>query len=113
MVDFNLTEGGAPTINDDVDCLKQQISILFSTKPGDLMGALEYGCEYETYLYDLQLDSYQLSEQMMEDLYQLDLLGWYPEVDTRLLQGTERDIALINVELKKGNQKISQIYRVD
>ena len=112
MVDFNLQDGD-PTINDDADIIKQQIAILFSTKPGDLMGDLTYGCDYERYLYDLKLTSYELSEQMLEDLYQMDLLGWYPEVDTKLLQGTERDIALINVNLKKGNQSFSQIYRVD
>lgn len=112
MVDFNLIDGD-PLINDDVACIKQQIAILFSTKPGDLLGDIEYGCEYERYLYDTKLDSYELSAQMMDDLYTLDLLGWYPEVETKLLQGTERDIALIKVDLKKGNNKVTQIYKVD
>ena len=112
MVDFNLNPGD-PLINEEIDCIKQQIAILFSTKPGDLIGDIQYGCDYETYLYDLKLTSYELSERMMEDLYTMDLLGWYPEVDTKLLQGTERDIAVINVDLTKGNEKVSQIYKVE
>lgn len=112
MVDFNLNPG-PPLINDDLKCIRQQVDILFGTRPGDLLGDINYGTEYDHYLYDLKLSGYELSERMIDDLYSLDLLGWSPNVETKLLMGTEQDIALIEVELVKGGQTSKQIYRID
>ena len=112
MVDFNLKPGEA-TINDDIDCIKQQIDIMFGTSEGDLLGDINYGTDYERYLYDLKLSGYELSQQMIDDLYKLDLMGYSVNVDTKLLQGSEKDIALIQVEMYRGNNRATQIYRID
>lgn len=111
MVDFNLSEGPA-TISDEVACIKQQIDILFDTAPGDLLGDLYYGTNYEQYLYNLQLSPDQLSEAMLQDLYKLDLLGYTPQVQVYLMQGTERDIALIQVDLIKGGSRTTTTYTI-
>ena len=77
MIDFNLNEG-EPTINDDVACLIQQIDILFDSTPGDLIGDIEYGTDYEHCLYDLKQTPEALEERMLNDLHGLDLLGFVP-----------------------------------
>lgn len=111
MVDFNLNEG-EPTINDDVACLIQQIDILFDSTPGDLIGDLEYGTDYEKFLYDLRLGPEALEEQMLDDLYSLDLLGFSPSVKVYLMQGSERDIAIIDVHLKRNSEEYSKSYKI-
>lgn len=111
MIDFNLNEGD-PTINDDVACLIQQIDILFDTTPGDLIGDIEYGTDYEKYLYDLKLNAETLQEQMLQDLYSLDLLGFVPDVKVYLMQGSERDIAVIDVHLRRDSENYSKTYKI-
>lgn len=111
MVDFNLNEG-EPTINDDVACLIQQIDILFDSTPGDLIGDIEYGTDYEKYLYDLKLSPQSLKEQMLRDLYSLDLLGFTPDVNVYLVQGSERDIAVIDVHLRRNGEDYSKTYKI-
>jgi len=111
MVDFNLQEG-EPTINDDVECLKQQIDILFDTSPGDLLGDLGYGTNYEYYLYELKLSPAALKERMEDDLYSLDLLGFTPQVQVFLMQGTERDIAVIQVDLYRNTEHHTKTYKI-
>ena len=111
MVDFNLNDGPA-TINNDAQILIQQIDILFGTRPGDLIGEPDYGTDYERFLYDLKLDSETLADQMRADLYKLDLMGFESDVQVYLLQGTERDIALINVDLYRYDTKYSKSYKI-
>lgn len=111
MVDFNLNEG-EPTINDDVACLIQQIDILFDTTPGDLLGDIEYGTDYEKFLYDFKTNAEVLEEQMMQDLHSLDLMGFIPTVKVYLMQGSERDIAVIDVHLKRNSEDYSKTYKI-
>lgn len=111
MVDFNLNEG-EPTINDDVACLIQQIDILFDSTPGDLIGDLGYGTDYERFLYELKISPQALEERMLEDLYSLDLLGFDPTVNIYLMQGTERDIVVIDVNLKRNSENYSKTYKI-
>lgn len=111
MVDFNLSEGD-PTINDDISCLIQQIDILFDTTPGDLIGDIEFGTDYEHHLYDLKLGPDTLREHMLDDLRRLDLLGFTPDVNVYLMQGTERDIAVIDVQLRRNMEHYSKTYKI-
>lgn len=109
MIDFNLNEG-EPTINDDVACLIQQINILFDTSYGDLIGDTQYGTDYEQFLYELKLSPEQLAEEIKQDLYSLDLLGFEPHIKVYLMQGSERDIALIQVDLVRPGESYTQSY---
>lgn len=111
MVDFNLKEGPA-TINSDVECLLQQVDILFDSTPGDLLGDVQYGTEYNKYLYNLKLSPDQLKDAIEQDLYSLDLLGFVPSVQVYLLQGSERDIALIQIDLYKQGESYTRTYTI-
>lgn len=99
MRDFNL-QRGTPTISADHEILKQEIDLLFSTRRGDLMGEDDYGTDYSSFLFELQTSAESLKAMMESDINSLDeLFGYTPKVTVTLHQGTQRDIALVEVSL--------------
>lgn len=110
MIDFSLDS--KPIKNDDVDLLLQQIDILFDTTPGQVLGEDEYGTEYDRYLYDLKLSNNAIKVQVMNDLNELDLMGYIPDVEVYMLQGTEQDICLINITLTRELSTIKKTYKI-
>lgn len=111
MIDFNLTNTSG-TINRDIDLLKQQIDMLFDTNPGDVLGDETFGTRYDEYLYDLQLSNEGLKQEVLADLRSLELFDFTPTVNVYLLEGTERDIALINIVLSRGGVNIEKNYKI-
>lgn len=111
MIDFNLHEGD-PLIDDDVQLILQQIDILFGTTPRDLFGDLDYGTRYDTYLYKLHVTEDQLQREILHDLSSLDLRGFTPAVDVYLCAGTERDIAVIEINLYQNTRMYKKVYKI-
>ena len=113
MQDFNVTEGEA-IITSDIDNLLQSINVLFETYPDELIGNLSFGTDYGQYLYDLRADGESISYQVLKDLHTLDLKGFTPEVQTYILQGTEQDIILIEINLinTQKQEKYSKVYTI-
>jgi hypothetical protein len=111
MVDFDLYD--KPIQNDDISLIMQQIDILFDTKPREVLGYEQFGTNYEKYLFDLQLSNEALKYTVLNDLNSLDLLGFAPDVEVHLLQGTEHDIALIEINLTRDDEHYQQIYKVN
>ena len=111
VYDLNLYEGD-PIISDDISYLKQEINILFDTRLGDLMGDSDYGTDYEKFLYEWQASNGAMERQMRSDLCQLDLRGFDPEVKVYFLKGSERDIAIIDVELTRQYEKTKLLYKI-
>lgn len=130
MVDFNLDYNIESNINKEnnntkdfqlsnkVDILLQSINLLFETSKDELYGNTEYGTNYEVFLYDLKANSDQITNQVYKDIYSLgsDILGNYKvNVNTVLLQGTERDIALIEIDIYDiiNKENYNKIYRLE
>lgn len=125
MVDFNLEipKSNINNIKDfqlsnKVDILLQSINLLFETSKDELFGNTEYGTNYEVFLYDLKANSDQITNQVYKDIYSLgsDILGNYKvNVNTILLQGTERDIALIEIDIYDpiNKENYNKIYRLE
>lgn len=111
MVDFNLSPGN-PVVADDVALVLQQIDILFDTYNGEVISDINFGTDYERCLYDLQLSNAGLEEKVNSDLSKLDLRGFQREVHVYLLQGSEQDIALIDIILKRNNEKYNKTYKI-
>ena len=111
MVDFNLNQG-SPIVNDDLAYVLQQIDLLFSTKPTDVLGDSSYGTNYSKFLYDLQISNDAIQERILEDLLMLDLKGYTPYVTVHLLEGTENDIILAEINLYNNDFNYQQIYRI-
>lgn len=111
MIDFNLEEG-TPIKNNDRDLLLQQIDLLFDTKPKSVIGDKNYGTSYENYLYNLELSAEGIKNIVISDLNSLDLLGYYPEVEAYILQGTENDIILIDITLTGKGETYNRTYKI-
>lgn len=111
MIDFNINPG-QPIQKNDIQLLLQQIDILFDTTPKEVFGHEDFGTKYDTYLYKLNLSNSALKQSVLSDLYSLELFGFTPHVEVHLLQGTEQDIALIEIELIRDNEQYQRIYKI-
>ena len=111
MIDFNLDFGDA-TKNNEIELILQQIDILFDTNRREVLGDEEFGTEYDRYLYNLNVSNEGLAERVRSDLKSLELFGYTPEVEVLFLQGSQQDIALINIILSKNNNKFEKTYRI-
>lgn len=111
MIDFDLNI--EPIQNDDISLVLQQIEILFDTKPREVLGFEQFGTKYDSFLYNLNLSNEALKLEVLSDLESLDLLGFSPSVEVHLLQGTEHDIALVDINLTRGEEQYNQVYKID
>lgn len=110
-MDFNINQGKS-LITNDVELLLQQIDILFDTCPREVLGSPEFGTEYDRYLYDMHVTNDSLKEKILSDISSLDLYGFIPTVEVYMFQGTERDIALIDVTLTKDYNTYRKTYKI-
>lgn len=113
MVDFCLyKKGGNSVLNEEVDLLIQQIDILFDTTPTEVLGDEEFGTKYDSYLYDTRLSADNLKRIVEADLLEINTMGWTYNVEVHLLQGTEQDIAIINIAFHKGMETVQKTYKI-
>ena len=112
MIDFSLNENKLIQ-NSDIDLILQQIDILFDTNPKEVLGQELYGSQYDKYLYKLKLSNENIKQKVLSDLYSLELFGFTPSVDVIFLEGSERDIALIKIDLYRNQESYEQIYKIE
>lgn len=111
MIDFNIHKG-APVKNGDIDLILQQVDLLFDTHPREVLGDEEFGSKYDEYLYRLNLSAEAIKQTVLSDLYSLELFDFTPSVEVYLLQGTERDIILIDINLRRDNESYNRSYKI-
>ena len=111
MVDFNLDIGAAYKSN-DIALILQQIDILFDTTPRDVLGYEDYGSKYDEYLYKLNISPGSLQQKIESDLQSMNLFGFDYTIKVHLLQGTERDIALIDIVLTRDDESYQKVYKI-
>jgi hypothetical protein len=111
MVDFNI-HSGASVLSNDKDLVLQQIDLLFDTRCKDVLGYEEYGSTYDKYLYTLKVDNESLRNKVLSDLYSINLQGFTPEVSVYFLEGSERDIAIIDITLTKNYETYNKTYKI-
>ena len=111
MVDFSLKRGSA-SCKSDIDLILQQIDILFDTTPTEVFGEEEYGTTYDRYLHQLKISNEALKQEVLSDLGNIQLFGYMPTVDIYLIQGTEDDIALIDINLSRDDETYNKTYRI-
>ena len=112
MQDFNISPG-PPAIEEDLSLIKQQLDILFDCTPGDLHGDTSFGTSYEYLLYDLRITAEQLEQRAWDDVCSINLRGYTPTVKAYLLQGSQRDIAIIDIQLKRSDGNYRITYKID
>ena len=111
MIDFSLDNKSAEK-NNDIDLILQQIDILFDTTPKEILGQERYGSIYDTYLYKLNISNEDLRCQVVRDINSLELFNFKPSVEVIMLQGTERDIALIKIVLTRELESYEKTYKI-
>lgn len=110
MIDFSLDEYGA--INDEIKLIIQQIDILFETSPNEVFGSEDFGTQYDRYLHELNISNEGLRQEVLSDINSLELFGFEPEVEVYLLQGSERDIAVVNIILSRDTDVYTKTYKI-
>lgn len=111
MLDFSIDKNNV-IIKSDLDFVLQQIDILFGTYHGEVFGDINYGTDYDRYLYNLKISNSGLKSRIISDMNSLDLRGYEFDVDVYFLEGSERDIAMIDINLYKDNQTYNRIYKI-
>lgn len=111
MIDFNLNIGD-PIAFKDIDIVLQQIDLLFDTTVKDVLGDEHFGSQYDKYLYELNISNDGLRQKVMYDLSKLDLQGFSPSVEVYFLEGSERDIAMIDITLSKDYENYNRTYKI-
>lgn len=112
MIDFCNTED-ALFLEHDIDLVIQEIDMLFDTMRGEVLGNYLYGSEFYKFLYDLNAsDSY--IENYVTTLINThcNLHGFKLDVKVTTHMGTENDIILIRINLKKNGDIWQKIYNI-
>ena len=113
MVDFCLnTKGGKSSIKSERDLIVQQVDILFDTTPTEVLGFDGFGTEYDKQLYNTRLSAGNLKNIIESDLAMLNLFGWQHRTNVYLMKGTERDIVVIDIKFRKGEQTLQKTYNI-
>lgn len=116
MIDINIGNGYNSTekdiLSNDVELLIQQVDMLFGTDKNSVLGDLEYGTNYDKYLYTTGISNAAMESKILSDLNTLNLFGFKPSVKVILLEGTARDIALIDITLTGEYETYNKTYRI-
>ena len=99
MIDFSLSNKLSDdiVISNDLICLLQQVDLLFNTDINDVLGDINFGSNYDKYLYTLGMSNEALQEKILSDIKKLELFGYIPTVKVSIVEGTQRDIAFIDI----------------
>ena len=111
MIDFSINDKQYIQ-NDEIGLILQQIDILFDTEPKSVLGQEKFGSQYDKYLYKLNMSNEDLKYHVLSDINQLELFGYQPKVEVYMFQGTERDIAVVEITLIKDQNKYTQLYKI-
>ena len=116
MIDFNLfgEYSDGPILNSDEEYVVQQIELLFNTDTESVLGDLTYGTNYDRYIYGVGVSNTALESKILGDIRKLDLRQFDPSVTVTFIEGTVRDIALIDISLtdETGYEVFSKTFMI-
>lgn len=114
MVDFNLSNKLSDEIvlGQEIQLILQQVDLLFGTEPMDVLGDMNYGTCYDRYVYAVGISNRAIESKILHDLKQLDLFGFEPSVEVTLVEGTIRDIALIDITFSGEYETFNKTYMI-
>ena len=86
--------------------------MLFGTDKYSVLGDLNYGTNYDKYLYTTGISNSALESKILSDLNSLNLFNFKPSVTVILLEGTARDIAIIDITFTSEYETYNKTYRI-
>ncbi len=100
VVDIS-TYDGLPLLTSDVDILIQSLGVLFDTSVGEVMGAENFGSDFEKFIWDLSVSNNQISEYIRDIIYNNIYIArkFDIEIDTTIINGTKNDIILVTIDI--------------
>lgn len=112
MIDFSVSNKLTDDIivSNNLICVLQQIDILFNTEPCDVLGDNSFGSNYDKYLYTLGISNSALETKILKDINNLDLCGLTASVTVNIVEGTQRDIAFIDITLSGSYENYNKTY---
>lgn len=112
MIDFSLSDKLTDDliVSNNLVCALQQIDILFDTDINDVLGDPTFGSNYDRYLYTLGVSNAALETKIYNDLMKLNLCGLSPSVKVTIVDGTQRDIAFIDITLSGPYDEYNKTY---
>ena len=112
MIDFSLSNKLTDDIivSNNLLFVLQQIDMLFDTDQNDVLGDNNYGTNYDKYLYTVGMSNAALEQKIIKDLNSLDLMGFSIDVKVSIVEGTERDIAFIDIIISGDYEEYNKTY---
>lgn len=112
MIDFAISNKLTDNIiiSNDLLLVLQQIDLLFSTDTCDVLGDLNFGSNYDKYLYTVGMSNSALENKIYNDICKLDLRGYSVDVKVSIVEGTERDIAFIDITISGDYETHNKTY---
>ena len=115
MVDFSISHKLTDDviISNDLALVLQQIDLLFDTMPNTVLGDDNYGTNYDRYLYNFNMTEFDLEKHILQDIQSyVDLKHFNVSVSVTIVEGTVRDIALIDITLSGDYESYNTIYTI-
>lgn len=112
MIDFcNTTD--AVKLENDLDLVVQQIDMLLSTDPHEVLGSPAYGSDYQRFLWDFNYTNRQIQMYISNHLEKnVDFLSFNHSEKVDILQGTDGDIILLTINIFKDGWSYEKIYNI-
>ena len=113
-MDFSRTTSDIVLEDKSGELVIQQIDIFLDTDKGEVLGDLDYGSDYDKFLYELNVGNEYVRDYVMNSLQKnIDFFDWELEVEVQFMMGEKNDIILIGIEISKNNEAYSKVYRID
>lgn len=89
---------GIMEINDEVEMLVSQIKMILFTKPGEVLGAPDFGVALEDQLFVFNINEYALRSMLFDQVIKFVPLSekYHIKFNISFARGTVRDICLID-----------------
>jgi hypothetical protein len=85
--------------SDEIETLLAQIRMILYSKPGDVLGAYDFGYNLEDNLFLFNLNGDDLKKRLLQDIYYYcpDASRYSVDVDVQFFKGSVRDACLIDI----------------
>ena len=109
--DPNFKEG-IMEVNDEIEMIIGQIKMILYTKPGEILGAPDFGIALEDQLFVFNLNEVTLRSMLQDQVQKFVPLSekYHIKFDVSFARGTVRDICLIDVKIN-GNPMFGMLIK--
>lgn len=90
---------GIMEVNDDIEMLIAQIKMILYTRPGEVLGAPDFGIALEDQLFVFNINEYALRSMLFDQVQKFVPMAerYHIKFNVQFARGTVKDICLIDV----------------